>query len=197
MKKTLLIVSHPNMANSKFNKALVQEVEGLENLTIRHLEGIYGSDIKAFDVQKEQELLLGHDRIVFQFPWYWYSTPAMLKAYQDEVFTYGFAYGSTGDKLNGKEFKVAITIGGAEYAYQAGGWNNFSINELLTPLRQTANLTGMKFTRGFFLYGVGAMSEDELKQKAKEYKEVLLDDEWDNGLEKYLRIMNEDNVKGK
>lgn len=197
MQKTLIILSHPNIDNSKFNKALMDGVKDLENVTIRHLEGIYGSDMKAFDVEAEQKLLLEHDRIVFQFPWYWYSTPAMLKAYQDEVFTYGFAYGSTGDKLNGKEFKVVTTIGGADYAYQAGGWNNFSMNELLTPLRQMANLTGMKYTRGYFLYGVGAMGEDELATKVQGYKEELQDEAWDNGLTKYLRVMNEDNVKGK
>lgn len=197
MKKTLIILSHPNFENSKFNKALMEDVKDLQNLTVRHLDAIYGSDSRAFDVETEQKLLLEHDRIIFQFPLYWYNTPAMLKAYQDEVFTYGFAYGSTGDKLNGKEFKVVATIGGADYSYQAGGWNNFSINELLTPLRQMANLTGMKYTRGFFLYGVGAMQNDELKQKRKAYRKELMDEAWNNGLEKYLRVMNEDNVKGK
>jgi putative NADPH-quinone reductase len=63
-------------------------------------------------VESEQRLLSEHDRVIFQFPWYWYSSPAMIKAYQDEVFTYNFAYGSKGDKLSGKEFKIATTVVG-------------------------------------------------------------------------------------
>lgn len=186
-KKTLVILSHPNLEESKYNKALIEQIKGLKNVTIRHLEELYGSDIKAFDVLKEQELLLNHERIVFQFPWYWYSSPAMIKAYQDEVFTYGFAYGSLGDKLNGKEFKVATTIGAPAYAYEEGGWNKKSMNELLSPFQSMANLTGMTYVRAFKVHGVASISEDELTQKALEYKSEILDDSWDDGLNKYLR----------
>lgn len=196
-KKTLLILSHPNLKESKFNKALIEGVKDLQNLNIRHLEELYGSDIKAFDIKKEQELLLEHDRIVFQFPWYWYSSPAMIKAYQDEVFTYGFAYGSSGDKLKDKEFKIVTTIGAPDYAYQEGGWNKKSMNELLSPFQAMTNLTGMIYTRAFKVHGVGAMGDKQLKEKIKEYKKELLDQSWDNGLSKYLRAMDENSIKAK
>lgn len=195
--KTLVIVSHPNLEASIANKALVESIKGLENVTVRHLENIYGSDIKSFNVEEEQKLLLEHDRVVFQFPWYWYSSPAMLKAYQDEVFTYGFAYGSAGDKLNGKIFKIAVTVGAPDFAYQEGGWNKHSMNQLLAPFQSMTNLTGMIYTRAFRVHGTAAMSEDELALKAKEYKEELEEQVWDNGLLKYSRIMNEDSVKAK
>lgn len=197
MKKTLIILSHPNLENSKFNKALIEGVKDIENLTIRHLEKHYGSDIKAFDIKKEQELLLSHDRVIFQFPWYWYSSPAMIKAYQDEILTYGFAYGSAGDKLNGKEFKIATTVGAPDYAYQEGSWNKKSMNELLAPFQAMANLTGMTYTKAFRVHGVASMSEEELREKVQEYKEELLDDSSDNGLNKYIRKINEDSVKAK
>lgn len=197
MKKTLIILSHPNLENSKFNKTLIEGVRGLKNLTIRHLEEHYGSDIKAFDVQKEQDLLLKNERIIFQFPWYWYSAPAMIKAYEDEVLTYGFAYGSKGDKLYGKEFKIATTIGAPEFAYQEGSWNKKSMNELLSPFQAMANLTGMTYTKAFRVHGVASISDEELREKVQEYKDELLDDSWDNGLNKYIRKINEDSVKAK
>ena len=195
--KTLLIVSHPNLEASTANKALVEGVKDIENLTVRHLESIYGSDIKAFDVELEQKLLLEHDRVIFQFPWYWYSSPAMLKAYQDEVFTYGFAYGSAGDKLNGKIFKIAVTVGAPDYAYQEGGWNKKSMNELLSPFQSMTNLTGMTYTRAFRVHGTAAMNNEQLEQKVQEYRDELLDKSWNNGLNKYARTMNEDSVKAK
>ena len=39
---------------------------------------------------------------------------AIIKKWFDDVLTYGFAYGSKGDKVKGKEFGVAISIGGLE-----------------------------------------------------------------------------------
>jgi len=197
MKKTLIILSHPNLSNSKFNKALIESIQDADNLTLRYLEEQYGTDIKAFNIEEEQKLLLKHDRIVFQFPFYWYSSPAMLKAYIDEVFAYGFAYGTQGDKLNGKEFKIVTTVGAPDYAYQEGGWNKKSMNELLSPFQSMSHLTGMIYTRAFIVHGVAAMDDRELEKKVIEYKEEILDNSWDNGLTKYVRTMNEESVKAK
>jgi len=194
MKKTLLILSHPNLEESKFNKALIEGIKDLENLTIRHLEEHYGSNIKAFDIEKEQQLLLKHDRVIFQFPWYWYSSPAMIKAYQDEVLTYGFAYGNLGDKLHGKEFKIATTVGSPDFAYEAGGWNLNSMNELLSPFQSMCNLTGMLYTRAFKVHGVATMNDTELEENVKVYKDELLNESWNNGLSKYIRVINEENI---
>lgn len=41
----------------------------------------------------EQEKLLWADTIIFQFPLWWYTMPAILKGWVDRVFTYRFAYG--------------------------------------------------------------------------------------------------------
>lgn len=197
MKKTLIVLSHPHIENSRFNKALIEGIKELPHVTIRHLDALYGSDTKAFDIAKEQRYLLEHERIVFQFPWYWYSAPAMLKGYQDEVFSYGFAFGTSGDKLSGKEFKIVTTIGASELAYQAGGWNLKSMNELLSPFQSMCNMTGMTYTRAFKVHGVGIMSDEELGQYVALYKEELLDTSWDNGLIKYYRKMNEEAIKSR
>ncbi|WP_419767084.1 NAD(P)H-dependent oxidoreductase [Arcobacter sp.] len=195
--KTLIILSHPNLELSKFNKSLINGIKHLNNLTIRHLDSLYGSDTKAFDVEAEQNMLLEHERIIFQFPWYWYSSPAMIKAYQDEVLTYGFAYGNQGDKLFGKKFKIVTTIGGPDYSYQEGSWNKKSINELLSPFQVMASLTGMTYTKAFKVHGVAAMDDEELASKVKEYKEELLNESWDNGLTKYIRKINQETIKAK
>ncbi len=105
-------------------------------------------------MEREQELLLAHDRIVFQFPLYWYSSPALLKEWQDVVLTYGWAYGAEGTKLHGREFMLAISTGGPEEAYQAGGYNNYSLSELLKPFQATANLTGMRYLPVLKVQGV-------------------------------------------
>lgn len=44
------------------------------------------------DVRIEQQKLLDADLVVFQFPLWWYSVPAMLKGWFDRVFASGFGF---------------------------------------------------------------------------------------------------------
>ena len=109
MKKTLIILAHPNIAESKVNKALLDGIQNESNITVHDLYATYKT-VEAIDVAKEQALLVQFDRIIFQFPLYWYSAPAMLKEWQDKVLSYGFAYGPEGSKLAGKESKIIVWI---------------------------------------------------------------------------------------
>lgn len=112
------------------------------------------------DVDREQQRLREHDAIVFLHPLYWYSTPALLKEWQDLVLEYGFAYGSSGNSLQGKVFFSALSAGGPAAAYRAQGYNHFTIRQLLTPLEQTANLCGMTYLPPFALFGARAAVEE-------------------------------------
>ncbi|WHY72120.1 NAD(P)H-dependent oxidoreductase [Fictibacillus enclensis] len=163
--KTLVIAVHPNMEGSLVNKTWMNRLQDEEDVTVHDLYAAYPDG--KIDVEREQKLLLAHDRIVFQFPLYWYSSPALLKEWQDVVLTYGWAYGSEGTKLHGKELLLAISTGGPEDAYQAGGYNQFSLNELLKPFQATANLTGMRYLPVFKAQGVRLLNEEEVKASAE------------------------------
>jgi len=91
---------------------------------------------------------------VFQFPFYWYSTPPMLKRWQDDVLVFGWAYGPGGTKLAGKTLQLVLTAGGPESVYRHGGYNLYPVRELLRPLEVTAHLIGMTLAEPLVLYGV-------------------------------------------
>ncbi len=91
---------------------------------------------------------------MLQFPLYWYSIPALLKKWIDDVFSYNFAYGSKGDKLKGKDFLLSFTIGGPNESYDPLGYNHFTIEQLLTPLQQTAYLAGMNYQKPLYSHGM-------------------------------------------
>jgi glutathione-regulated potassium-efflux system ancillary protein KefG len=76
------------------------------------------------------------------------------------VLEYGFAYGIDGTALHGKLFFNALTAGGPELAYQAQGYNHFTIRELLHPLEQTALLCGMVYLPPFALFGARTAVEE-------------------------------------
>ncbi|MDF2911126.1 MAG: yrkL [Sporolactobacillus laevolacticus] len=169
--KILDIVAHPHLEQSVINKAWMNRLQQEEDITVHDLYGTYPNGI--IDVKKEQHLLSEHDRIVFQFPMYWYSSPSMLKEWQDVVLTYGWAYGSEGTKLKGKDFILAISIGGPESNYQAGGSNQFSVSELIKPFQAMANLTGMRFLPIFKKHGVRLLSSEDLQESAEEFVRYL------------------------
>lgn len=151
--KVLWNLFHPNFAQSTGNKILFEAVRDLPNITVNELYVRY-PDFKI-DIKREQELLVAHDLIVFQFPFYWYSTPALMKQWEDDVLAYGFAYPPrVGNALAGKHWLTVATTGGPQWAYTSGGFNNFTLPELLRPLQQTAYLCGMRWHSPFIQYGI-------------------------------------------
>jgi glutathione-regulated potassium-efflux system ancillary protein KefG len=169
--KTLVIVAHPNLEQSKINRTWMNRLQQEESVTVHNLYAQYPTF--EIDVAKEQQLLMEHDRIVLQFPFYWYSSPALLKQWQDLVLTYGWAYGSEGTKLHGKEFMLVISTGGPEAAYQAGGYNHYSMSELTKPFQATSNLTGMRFLPTFTKQGVRILTTEQVNQSAEELVQHL------------------------
>ena len=87
---------------------------------------------------------------------------------------YGFAYGSTGDKLSKKTFKIVTTAGAPEEAYHTDGSMQTTINEILKPFQTMALFTQMIFTPTFTVYGALEITDEELAKKAQEYKKILV-----------------------
>lgn len=169
--RILDIVVHPHLETSNVNKTWMNRLEQESDITIHDLYGAYPNG--TIDVEKEQKLLLEHDRIVFQFPMYWYSSPALLKQWEDDVLTHGWAYGTGGTKLQGKELLLAISIGAQESVYQAGGAFGFTISELTRPFQLTANLIGMRFLPLFKQYGALYLSKEDVQNSAEKLADYI------------------------
>ena len=137
-RRILILFAHPSIHLSEVNRVLAKDMTALEGVTLIDLYAEYPT--LQIDVVREQQRLLEHDAVVFMFPLYWYSTPAILKEWQDLVLEYGFAYGHDGTALVGKIFTCMLTAGGTEDGYADTGYNHYSLRELLRPLEQTANL---------------------------------------------------------
>jgi putative NADPH-quinone reductase len=172
MAKVLVLFAHPGQRHSRVNVPMARIASSIDGVTFVDLYAQYPKlDI---DVDAEQERLLQHDVIMFQFPIYWYSTPSILKEWQDLVLEYGFAYGRTGDKLAGKVFLPVITAGGPDHAYTEQGSNRFRLRALLSPLEQTANLCQMRFIAPYALFSAhDAHSNDRFDQHLEGYRRLL------------------------
>jgi glutathione-regulated potassium-efflux system ancillary protein KefG len=170
-KKVLVLYAHPLPRRSRVNRRLVAAVEGLPGVTVHDLYAAY-PDLDI-DVRREKRLLAEHDALVWQHPFYWYSTPAILKEWQDLVLEFGWAYGPGGTALQGKSFLQAITTGGNEAAYQHEGFNRYEITELLAPIHQTVRLCRMVPFPPFVVHGTHRMTEAEADAHGRDYRRIL------------------------
>ncbi|CQR55906.1 NAD(P)H-dependent oxidoreductase [Paenibacillus riograndensis] len=174
--KTLVLVFHPDLIASRVNRRLTDEMEKQDGVTVHRVYEVYPDE--KIDVSAEHRLLEQHDRIVLQFPFYWYSTPSLLKKWEDAVLTYGWAYGSKGNKLHGKELLIAVSTGAAQENYRPDGNFKYTVPELLRPFQATSNLIGTRYLEPFIVYGVMQhLSDEELEQSAKEYVAYALNPE--------------------
>ena len=171
-RNVLVLFAHPSPGRSEVNGPMARAASGIDGVTLVDLYAEY-PDFRI-DVDREQKRLLENDVVVFQHPLYWYSTPAILKEWQDLVLEYGFAYGTGGNKLHGKVFLDALTAGGLEDAYRDKGYNHFTIGQLLQPLEQTANLCGMAWLPPFALFGARlAVEENRVDQHVADWVRTL------------------------
>lgn len=171
-RRVLILFAHPTIQKSRVNRQMANLVKNLENVTFHDLYEEY-PDLNI-NVSREQELLKLHQVIVFQHPFYWYSTPSILKEWMDLVLEYGFAYGEGGTALEGKLWVHALTTGGLETAYRPQGANRYSLKEFLAPLNQTAYLCGMPFIPPFAVYGSLQLDpEKDIPIVAQEYRRFI------------------------
>ena len=157
-KKVLVLYAHPSQHRSEVNQPLFLAACEAEGVTAVDLYGEYPTF--NINIGKEQRQLLAHDVIIFQFPLFWYSTPALLKEWQDLVLEYGFAYGHDADALKDKVFLCALSAGGKEEAYQTDGYLHFTIKELLRPIEQMATTSKMLYLAPFALFGSRTAAEE-------------------------------------
>lgn len=194
MRRILVLFAHPSLDRSEVNRPMAEAIRDLDGITLVDLYAEY-ADFQI-NIDREQQRLLEHDVIVFQHPLYWYSTPAILKEWQDLVLEHGFAYGTNGTALHGKLFFNAITAGGMEAAYRAEGYNHFTIRELLQPLEQMASLCGMTYMPPLALFGARtAVEEGRVNQHVANWVrvlEALRDDQLDIAAAQELPLLNSD-----
>jgi len=169
--RVLVLFAHPASHRSRVQRRLAVAVRGLEGVTFHDLYDAY-PDFDV-DVAREQALLREHDLVVLQHPFYWYSTPPLVKQWLDLVLEHGWAYGRGGHALRGKRLLCAVTTGGSLGSYARDGHNRFTIRELLAPLEQTVHLCGLEFLPPFVVAGTHALGDAEIVRAAEGYERLV------------------------
>lgn len=170
MAKTLVILIHPNLEGSVINKRWMEALKKYPDQYVLHdLHRLYPDE--KIDINREQKLLEAYDKIIFQFPFYWFNCPPLFKKWLDEVLTYGWAYGSGSPyKLAGKQIMLAITAGINEEDYRSSGRYKYTLEQLTAPFELTFNYVKADYKSFFAFYGAEHnASPERIAQSVKDY----------------------------
>ncbi|WP_445611515.1 NAD(P)H-dependent oxidoreductase [Hafnia alvei] len=132
----------------------------------------FKNGLQSDDIALEQSKLLWADTVIFQFPLWWFSMPAIMKGWVERVYAYGFAYGvgehndsHWGDRygegtLAGKRAMLMVTAGGWQPHYSARGING-PIDDILFPIHHgILHYPGFDVLPPFVIYHTSKVNPD-------------------------------------
>ncbi|SDD39266.1 NAD(P)H-dependent oxidoreductase [Kordiimonas lacus] len=171
MSRALVLFAHPNPQRSRLNRHLILAARQVPEVAVHDLYEMYPD--MHINVAHEQEALVQADLVVFQFPIYWFSAPAILKEWQDSVLTKGFAFGAGGTALKGKHFMLAVTTGGDAASYAETRPHGAPMSAYLRPFEQTASFCGMRLVTPYICHGVGQITPADIKGEAERFTAAI------------------------
>ncbi|NDZ17655.1 NAD(P)H dehydrogenase [Variovorax sp. WS11] len=132
----------------------------------------------APDIQAELDKLVAADLVIFSFPIFWFSTPAILKGWIDRVLVSGRCYGGMRfyDRggLAGKKALVALTLGGQSHMFEPDGVHGPLEEMLKHLLRGTLGYVGFDVLQPFIGWHVPYVSQETRVALLEEYRDRLL-----------------------
>jgi len=172
--KTLVIAAHPALETSRINRKWLDEIRKYpEEITVSSLYEKYPDSV--IDIAAEQALVEAHDRIILQFPFYWFNCPPLMKQWLDEVLLEGWAYGEGSWLFEHKTIGLAVSVGVKKQDYSPSGEYLHDMSTLLLPFETTARYLKSVYEEPFIHYGVNSRtSEEELQESAERYAKHLL-----------------------
>ena len=170
---TVLLLAHPNLAASRVNRALVDGLRDLPGLEIADLYALYPAGQIDFAIERAR--VLRADRLVLQFPLYWYSTPPLLKHWQDAVLTPLFYLEpDVAASTVGLPVIAATTTGGPPASYALGDPAVTTIDALFAPLKATARRCGWSWQVPFAVHDVRNIDDAALAVAREDYRSLVL-----------------------
>ena len=169
--KIVVYFAHLEYERSMINRSLCDAIRAIPQVNFRDLHELYPDFF--INVALEQEILRDADLIVFQHPIYWYSLPAIMKHFIDNVFVHGFAYGNKGDALMHKDFLHVASTGASAKEYSANGIHYYPFEELVRHIEQTVRFCGMNYLPPLILHGGHSLPIMKINQHSETYRQFL------------------------
>lgn len=146
----------------------------------QQLEEVHATKINGFadDIEAEQQKVEWCDLMIWQFPLWWFSVPAILKGWVDRVFAMGRFYGNgriyEKGVFSNKKALLSLTTGGGKSDYLKGGFNG-DLAGILRPLhRGIFEFTGFEVLSPHVVYGPARLSPADRERELEIWSERLI-----------------------
>ncbi len=181
MKNILIINGHPR--NDSFNDILAETYKkaaensgaNVKQIKVRDLNfDAFQTQFKDFDAPEDilnaRKLIKEANHLVWIYPIWWYSMPALLKAFIEQTFMSGFAFEYLkSDKvlkwnkfLEGKTTSIISTMDAPPWYY-----NFFVKNPGGKFLKESMKFCGIKFKSKLYFGSIKLSSEEQRKKWLK------------------------------
>ena len=137
-------------------------------------EGLDGKQPLESDLVKSQKLIAWANHIVFVYPIWWSSFPAILKGFIDRTFTSGFAYKYNKNKmlpdklLKGKSARLFATMDAPPFIYKF--WFGAPGNKIMK--RGLLNFCGISPVKISNIGSLKSSTESKRKQWLKQARQL-------------------------
>jgi glutathione-regulated potassium-efflux system ancillary protein KefF len=167
----LLVYAHPHHSRSIAQRMLLDAVRDVASVHVHSLYDRYPDfDI---DAQAERALLTQARLVIWQHPLYWYTAPALLKLWFEEVLLRGWAFGEGGTALAGKDCLWVTSTGAPTEGYQPDGMHQHLFEAFVPVVKQTAQFCQMHWLDPLVVHGAHRIERAALEQHAKQYRARL------------------------
>ncbi|AVX05869.1 NAD(P)H dehydrogenase (quinone) [Maritalea myrionectae] len=141
----------------------------------------YKEGILAPEIQQQIEMLERADLVIFQFPIWWHSVPAMLKGWCDRVFVSGGLYTSKmrydNGYFRGKRAMCSVTSGAPGEAFVAGGRGG-ELDQILWSMQFSLYYMGFDVLPPHASFGVSGHGYSYVADDAFEKQFATLKQNW-------------------
>ncbi|XP_042689121.1 ribosyldihydronicotinamide dehydrogenase [quinone] isoform X2 [Centrocercus urophasianus] len=129
------------------------------------------------DLIEEQKKVQEADLLIFQFPLYWFSMPAIMKGWMDRVLVQGFAHDFPNcydsGLLKNKLAMFSFTTGGTEEMYAKGSMSG-DIRYILWPMQHgIMHFCGVKVLEPHICFAPEYVSEEKRKEMLSAWAQRL------------------------
>ncbi len=134
------------------------------------------------EIQTEINKVIDAELLIFSFPIYWMSMPAIMKGWIDRVFVSGLFYGGkriyAKGGMQGKQALVCATLGGRDYMFGDKGIHGSlhgPTGMLRSLLQGSLGYVGMEVFEPFIGYHVPYITAEARVQLLSDWQQALLE----------------------
>ncbi|MEN8422853.1 NAD(P)H-dependent oxidoreductase [Acinetobacter junii] len=131
----------------------------------------------AQDIQIEIDKVKRADLVIFSFPLYWTSVPAILKGWIDRVFVSGLFYGGkrfyNHGGMTGKKAMLCLTLGGREHMFGDKSIHGYIETYLSSIQRGSLAYVGFEVLPPFIAYHAPYIKDEDRMNIIEKFEDYL------------------------